>query len=164
MPLLFRLCYWCAWLESRATVRAGAREVDISPPGEPSQATQDCHCTGTVCDVLSTPHPPWRETWWSCNLGARRLPAGYLRFSQRGLSLPNCPIFFSCSLLKACHSKQKEFCLGCCQHEIYPLLNSKIHLFLLNKSRIFVGLCSSDTTFFCLDLSGRTACIHCSID
>lgn len=45
---------------------AGAQEADISPARELSQATQDCHCAGTICDVFPTPHPsltpPQRET------------------------------------------------------------------------------------------------------
>lgn len=58
-------------IRAGGTLRPGAQEADVSLPREPIQVTHDYHHAGTICDVLSTPHPPLTETLTELQPGSK---------------------------------------------------------------------------------------------
>lgn len=152
MPSLLCLCCRCAWFEPGAHSEQELKKQTFLSQGSQFKWPMTAIMLGQ--SVMSFPLPtlPWQRPWQSCNLGARRLPACYLHFSQWSLFLPNCPIYSFCSLLKAWRSKQKWFCSRKLQGIGMKSTRCGIPqstLFLcLNKSWVFVGFHSPESSLF----------------
>lgn len=164
MPSLLCLWCWCTRLESRGHIQSwSTRSRRFSPKAAvSSDPGLPLHWDNLWRPFYS--HLPWRETWQSCSLGARRLPAGiFTLLSGVFLSLPYSPFLFLVPFKSL--AVKAEIIPGCCQHKInhFWILKSTLFL-LLNKSRTFVGLCSSDISLSFLDSSGRVTCVHYAFD
>ena len=135
MPSLFCLWCWCTRLESRGHIQSwSTRSRRFSPKAAvSSDPGLPLHWDNLWRPFYS--HLPWRETWQSCSLGARRLPAGiFTLLSGVFLSLPYSPFLFLV-LFKSLAVKA-EIIPGCCQHKInhFWILKSTLFL-LLNKKQ-----------------------------